>query len=149
MLKEQLWITESNELLPKALFLLSETDKLFKNSKRKIAVDTPDFLINLKEYREIFPSGILPTGKPARTHIDELKKKMNTFFINNPQYDWDLVLDATEAYVEYFRKQDYSFMKTAGYFIYKNNESDLASYCEKLLEEGDNNTKIKKSIYNI
>lgn len=71
---------------------------------------------------------------------------MTAFFIENPQYDWDLVLDAAAYYVEHFRKQQYQFMKTAGYFISKNNESELASYCEMILEGADMNI-IKKSMY--
>lgn len=134
--------------MPKALQLLSEADSLFKqNKKRKISIDTPEFLERLNEYRLLFPPGLLPSGKPARTNINELKKKMTAFFIDNPNYDWDLVLDATTYYVEYYRKQNFNFMKTSGFFINKNGESDLAANCEMILEGADVKT-IKKSMYN-
>lgn len=94
----------------------------------------------------IFPAGKLPTGKPARTNINELKKKMTAFFIDNPQYDWDLVLDAATFYVEHFRKQQFMYMKTAGYFISKDGESELSSYCDMILEGGEAPI-IQKSIY--
>jgi len=128
--------------------LLSEADKLFKHSrKKKIAFDTPDFLEKLTEYRLLFPTGLLPSGKPARNNINELKKKMTAFFIDNPQYDWDLVLDATTFYIEHYRKQNFNFMRNSGYFINKAGESELAANCEMILEGADVST-IKKSMYN-
>jgi hypothetical protein len=143
------WINTQNELQPKALKLLTEADALFKSNKRKkkILFDTPEFSLRLEEFRNMFPKGNLPTGKPARTNLTELKKKMSAFFIQNPKYDWDLVLDATEAYVEHFRKQDYNYMRTAGYFISKDGDSELASYCQLLLED-DGVGGTKKSHYN-
>ena len=143
------WINSDHHLEPKALLLLSEADKLFKgNKKRKLSFDSDEFNENLNEFRMIFPAGMLPSGKPARTNINELKKKMTAFFINNPQYDWDLVLDATTYYVEHFKKQNYQYMKTAGYFISKNEESELASYCQTILDGADVSI-IKKSQYNV
>mgnify|MGYP001612480769 FL=1 len=142
-------MTINNELTVKAKNILSQVDKIFvKKSKKKLLFNSEDFDLNISQYRSIFPSGMLPTGKPARTDLKELKKKMSDFFVNNPQYyDWDLVLDATEMYVEHFRKQGYNYMKTAGYFISKNNESELASYCQMVLDD-DSTDNIKKSIYN-
>jgi hypothetical protein len=131
------------------LKLLSDADKLFRAAKKKkVLFDTPEFMARLEEFRNIFPKGNLPTGKPARTNLNELKKKMSQFFIDNPSYDWDLVLDATESYVEHFRKQDYNYMRTAGYFISKDGDSELASYCQMLLEDGDVAAP-KKSMYNV
>lgn len=147
--QRQGFLNTENQLQPKAQLLLSEADKLFKASrKKKVSFDTEEFLVKLNEFKNMFPPGNLPTGKPGRTNINELKKKMATFFTDNPQYDWDLVLDATEAYVEHFRKQGFAFMKTAGYFISKNNESELANYCDMLMDGGDVRA-IKKSIYNV
>lgn len=143
------FLTPDKQLSQLALGLLSEADKLFKNNrKKKILFDTPEFAQNLMEYRMLFPAGLLPSGKPARTNMNELKKKMTDFFIANPSYDWDLVLDATTFYVEHYRKQNYNFMKTSGFFINKNGESDLAANCEMILEGADVTT-IKKSQYNI
>ncbi len=142
-------LTINNELTVKAQYILSQVDKLFvKKSKKRLLFNNDEFQILIQEYRLLFPPGMLPSGKPARTDLKELNKKMADFFINNPQYhDWDLVLDATEKYVEHFRKQGFTYMKTAGYFISKNNESELAAYCQMLLEEETTDNR-KKSIYN-
>jgi hypothetical protein len=143
------WITPDNLLQPKAILLLSEADTLFKvNKKKKSVFNTEEFNNNLNEFREIFPKGILPSGKAARSSLSELKKKMSKFFTDYPEYDWDLVLDATTYYVEHYKKQSYMYMKTAGYFISKNDESELASYCQTILDGADVRI-VKKSQYNV
>ncbi len=143
------WLDSDNILQPKSMQVLSQVDKLFKSTrKNNIKFDTEEFMTKLQEYREMFPQGKLPSGKAARTNIDELKKKMVEFFVKHPKYDWDLVLDATEDYIESYRKQNYNFMKTAGYFISKDGISDLADQCDMILEGGCLNP-VKKSIYNI
>lgn len=143
-------ISEQKTLTDKALLILEEYSKLFVKNKANIKAKylTDDFLKNLQEFREIFPNMKLPSGKSARTNFDDLKKKMVDFCIKYPQYDWDTILDAATHYVETYRKEDYKFMKTAGYYIMKNNESDLASDCELLLEGGLEELQ-KKSFYTI
>lgn len=118
--------------------ILAEAEKLFKvtrSTKASIYSD-PEFMGQLKIFREIFPSIKLPSGKAARTNIEDLKLKMATFFIKYPYYDWDTVLDAATYYVETYKKTDYKFMKTAGYYVMKDNESDLANDCQLLLDGG-------------
>ena len=143
-------MTENIELTEKARLVLEDYSKLFAVTKASIKAKylTEDFLKNLQEFREIFPNKKLPSGKTARTNFDDLKKKMVDFQIRYPRFDWDLILDAATHYVETYRKEDYKFMKTAGYYIMKNNESDLASDCELLLEGGLEELK-KKSLYTI
>jgi len=105
---------------------------------------------NLEEYRELFPNKKLPSGKAARTNIDDLKKKMIEFRIKYPSYSWDTILDATTYYVEEYRKSDYMYMKTAGYYISKNNESDLATDCQLLIEGGMEELQRKStSLYSV
>lgn len=134
----------------KGLLLLDDYSKLFVKNKANIKAKyiTDEFLQNLQIFREIFPNKKLPSGKTARTNFDDLKKKMVDFQIKYPQYDWDTILDAATYYVETYRREDYRFMKTAGYYIMKNNESDLASDCELLLEGGLEQLQ-KKSMYTI
>jgi hypothetical protein len=108
----------------------------------------PVFIDRVNEYRELFPGTKLPSGKAARSNIEDLKKKFIAFFKRYPQYDWDLILDATEHYVEAYRKNEYKFMKTASYYLSKDGESDLASDCEFLLEGGDP-SEIQNSYFTI
>lgn len=142
-------ISETKQLTDKGLNILDSASKLFisPKNKNKNKYITDEFIKNLQEFREIFPNRKLPSGKSARTNFDDLKRKMVEFLIKYPQYDWNTILDAAEHYVETYRKADYMFMKTAGYYIMKNNESDLATDCELLLEGGLEQLQ-KKSLYN-
>lgn len=130
--------------------ILSEAEKLFKVTKetKSNLYSKPEFIEKLHEYREIFPNQKLPSGKAARTNIEDLKKRMSEFFIKYPYYDWDLVLDAATHYVETYRKNEFKFMKTAGYYIVKDGESDLATDCQLLLD-GAEQPLIKNSHYTI
>lgn len=150
-LKKKQYLDVSGILTTKALSLLDECNKLFiiPKNKKKNSYITPEFIQNLQEFREIFPNKKLPSGKAARTNFDDLKRKMVEFMIKYPQYDWNTILDATENYVETYRKADYMFMKTAGYYIMKNNESDLATDCELLLEGGLEELQKKSSLYTV
>lgn len=129
-------ITRERQLTPKALIILSEAQGIFKPHPSKIQSD-PIFIEKVNEYRNLFPNIKLPSGKSARGNIEDLKKRMASFVTKYPQYTWDLILDATELYIETYRKNEYKFMKTSGYYILKDHESDLAADCEFLLEGGD------------
>lgn len=119
-----------------------------KNRKKNQYI-TEEFLLNLQEFRELFPAGKLPSGKAARTNMDDLKRKMIDFRLKYPNFDWETILDATACYVETYRRAEYMYMKTAGYYIMKNNESDLATDCELLLEGGLEELQKKQiSLYN-
>jgi len=58
-------------------------------------------------------------------------------------------LDATRRYVEERRADGWRYMKTASYFIYKDGQSALASFCEQSKEgeygesEGDWTRNVK------
>ena len=91
------------------------------------------------EYREIFPKGKLPSGELARQSVKELQDKFVWFFKTYPEYDWDLVLDATEYYVDTFAKKNYMYMATSSYFIKKTMTTKevkckLADYCQEIID---------------
>jgi hypothetical protein len=92
----------------------------------------------VEEFRNLFPKGILPNGKSARSTYQELDKKLK-WFLSVYGYSWDVVLKATKEYVKYYAKQDYKFMQTASNFISKQDQdkirsSTLAEWCEKILD---------------
>jgi hypothetical protein len=99
-----------------------------------------DFLAKVNEYREAFPAKRLPSGELARQSVQELKDKFVWFFKTYPEYDWNLVLDATDYYNILFERKRYMYMATSSYFIKKTNPqtkettSKLADYCEMILE---------------
>jgi hypothetical protein len=83
----------------------------------------------------MFPANRLPSKELGRQMPAELTKKFVEFFKKYPQYDWELVLDATDYYVNYYKKLDYKFMATSSYFILKNDTSKLADTCQAILDD--------------
>lgn len=92
---------------------------------------------NIEKYRNLFPKGILPNGKPARSSYSELSQKFK-WFLSIHNYSWDTILKATDEYVKYYAKQNNNYMQTSSNFVSKqdNNRiksSALAEWCEKVL----------------
>lgn len=100
-------------------------------------VDGQSFLI---EFREIFPSKKLPTGKNFKSNLKDLEMKMK-FFIKNYNYSPETILEAARQYVAHAQNVDYQFIRTAAYFVYKKGEgSDLADWCERVLNDSPETT---------
>lgn len=135
-------IDKEGNLTNKAAIVLNEFETLLVKTKKKVASEVlgSDFNEKIKEYREIFPGKRLPSGELARQNVQELKDKFVWFFKTYPEYDWDLILDATDYYNELFRKKNYMYMATSSYFIKKTNpqtkevSSKLADYCQEILD---------------
>jgi hypothetical protein len=133
-------IDENGELTAKALKILNEHETLLTKKQKVVAEEVLgiDFESKINEYRNRFPAKRLPSGLSARQNVKDLKERFIWFFKNYPEYDWDLVLDATDLYNEEFEKKNYQFMRTSMYFIKKNNGkeecSQLADYCQMIID---------------
>jgi hypothetical protein len=135
-------IDDSNNITNKGAIILNEFETFLVKIKKKVASDIlgADMNDRIKEYREIWPGKRLPSGELARQSTQELKDKFVWFFKTYPEYDWDLVLDATDYYNEVFKKKNYMYMATSSYFIKKTNttskevSSKLADYCQEILD---------------
>lgn len=148
------WLTESLKLTQKSLIFMEEIDSFFKKTKKKTSTDLmgSDFAENMQTYVELFPNRKLPSGKYARTTIKNLESSFKWFF-ENYYYSWDIILLATEKYVDEFSIQSYNFMRTSQYFIRKQNidksfDSELANYCDIVLskEESDDDNYFKERV---
>lgn len=135
-------IDENGKLTNKAATILDEFEAYLVKTKKKVASEVlgTDMNERIKEYREIWPAKRLPSGELARQSTQELKDKFVWFFKTYPEYDWDLVLDATDYYNEVFRRKNYMYMATSSYFIKKTNtatkevSSKLADYCQQIFD---------------
>lgn len=142
MCKAKGLIDDSNNITNKGAIILNEFETFLVKIKKKVASDIlgADMNDRIKEYREIWPGKRLPSGELARQSTQELKDKFVWFFKTYPEYDWDLVLDATDYYNEVFKKKNYMYMATSSYFIKKTNttskevSSKLADYCQEILD---------------
>ena len=138
------YIDESGKLTNKATPILEEFETFLAKTKKSVTKATlgEDFAEKVNEYREIFPKGKLPSGELARQSVKELQDKFVWFFKTFPEYDWDVILDATEYYVATFAKKNYMYMVTSSYFIKKTlptkeSRSKLADYCQEILDNPD------------
>jgi hypothetical protein len=103
--------------------------------KKSPVVD--DFDSFSSTFRELFPKNIRPAGKPVRSSLLDIRKKLKAFEKEYPGYTREEILTATAHYVERYRKKGYSFMRTATYFIHKQNEgSDLATEIDSIRDKG-------------
>ncbi len=135
-------LTEEGNLTVLGTTILTEFETYLVKTKRQVASDVlgADLVDKIQEYRELFPKGKLPSGQLARQSVEELKQKFVWFFKTYPEYDWNLVLDATEYYNAVFKRKGYQFMVTSSYFIKKTNTiskevtSKLADYCQEILD---------------
>lgn len=127
--------------------ILEEIESYFKVQKKKIniAIMGEDFGAMIIKYNELFPKIKLPSGKLARAALRNLETNFKWFF-ENFQYNWDVVLKATAAYVDEYERNNFNYMRTSMYFIKKQEQdktitSDLADYCAMIESGGDLNTE--------
>lgn len=137
-LKKLDFIEENGELTIKAKKVITRFENYFVRAKKRTNIQLmgKEFLKRINEYRDIFPAGKLPSGKPGRVNVKTLENSFRWFF-ENYDFSWDEVIDATKMYVNAYRDNDYMYMKTSQYFIcktdkYKVKHSELADYCDMI-----------------
>lgn len=141
--KEKGFINDEGQLSASAIEILNEFEIYITKKKTKIVKEVlgEDFMEKVYEYRVAWPKTRLPSGELARQSIQELKDKFVWFFKTYPEYDWDLVLDATDYYNMVYEQKRYMYMVTSSYFIKKTNPqtkettSKLADYCQQILDD--------------
>lgn len=89
----------------------------------------------IKEYRDLFPKGMNPNGYPFKGDKKGCINNMAKFLYNYPEFNnKELIIKATKCYLEQKKKDNYAYIAMADRFIWKNDMSTLASYCEQLKE---------------
>ena len=143
LLIQDAWLTQNDKLYllePKSMSLISKMESYFavqlKKSDNSIMGD--DFNDNAEKYNNIFPRMKLGSNKPARAPIKEIITCFRWFFTEH-DYTWDVILDATELYLEAEEAKGYKYTRTSKYFIRKQDSdkswsSDLAAYCDLVLD---------------
>jgi hypothetical protein len=142
-LKSEKWLDDDLKLTSKSLIFMEEINGFFKKSKKKTSKHLmgDQFFEKIKEYIEIFPNRKLESGKYARCNPKNLENSFRWFF-ETYDYDWDLIIKATEKYVDEYEVRNYKYMRTSQYFIRKQDndktfDSDLANYCEMIKNNPD------------
>jgi predicted transcriptional regulator len=138
---------ESVEITNKGKEIISKYNGYFTKAKKKTNIHLmgKEYTEMVEEYRELFPAGKLPHGKPARVNVKTLINNFRWFF-ENYDYTWDEVIQATRRYINEYVQKEYLYMQTSQYFISKADQSkvkqsQLADYCDMIrdgVEEEDN-----------
>lgn len=146
-LKSAKWLNEDLTLSNKSITFTDEINSFFKKIKKKVSKDLmgEDFLQKIQEYVEIFPNRKLSSGKYARVNPKNLETSFRWFF-ETYNYNWDMIITATEKYVDEYSIRNYEYMRTAQYFLRKQTldkafDSELATYCD-LINSGDNDPQV-------
>lgn len=141
------WLEADLTLEGKSMILLQDLDSFFKTSKKKTSTNVmgENFMENIEIYLDIFPKFKLPSGKYARSDKKNLENNFKWFFENH-SYSWDTILDATRKYVDEYEVNGFKYMRTSQYFIRKQGsdktyDSELANYCDMLLNGGEDPTQ--------
>ncbi len=135
-------IDSKGNLTPGALFILDEFETLLVKTKKKVVSELlgTDALQNIQTYREMFPAKRVPRVGLLRQTVQELKEKFVWFFKTYPEFDWTLVLDATDYYIYTKNKENLEYITTSSYFIQrtdnftKASRSLLADYCQMIVD---------------
>jgi hypothetical protein len=141
------WLGADLTLEGKSIILLQDLDSFFKTSKKKTSTSVmgENFMENIETYLDIFPKFKLPSGKYARSDKKNLENNFKWFFESH-SYSWDTILDATRKYVDEYEVNGFKYMRTSQYFIRKQGsdktyDSELANYCDMLLNGGEDPTQ--------
>lgn len=109
-----------------------------EEEKKKEEKESTNIKSLVEEYRNLFPKGTNRDGYPYKGDKQGCVKKMNRFIKLNPEFTPDVILQATQKYINEKRKDNFNYMHLAHYFIEKNGVSALSAFCEQILEGGDN-----------
>lgn len=90
----------------------------------------------IEEWRQLFPLGVKMAGYAVRGDKQNCTKKMKSFMKKYPDFTKEDIFDATRAYIDDRRKDNWNYIKLAHYFIEKDGASSLAALCEDIKARG-------------
>lgn len=133
------------KLTSKSEDLLKSVDKLQMQLAKKIKnVPYGTWTEEIQKFNDMFPKGRRDGSTIAyRTNPKELHERFCWFFETYPEYNWEIVLEATRKYVGVVSENDVRFLQTSKYFIKKQDKnleitSTLGSLCWNITEGNDN-----------
>lgn len=124
---------------------IKQVEKLFRKETASSKKVDAEFIANVNTYRELFPAIKLPTGSYGRSATKNLETAFVWFF-DNFDYTWETVLKATKLYLNQKEMDRWKYCKNSQYFIRKNDGpknvvSELANFCENIINGADENEK--------
>jgi hypothetical protein len=137
------YVDSQGNITSEAKMILIQVALLYtKRSKDTDKELDPDeeFKANVKEYINLFPSGVT-SGKALRGSVSTILPRLRWFFNSYPEYTWENVYMATKKYIESLDNMTYC--KTAAYFVKKDDKTKntislLADWCAAIIDDEDN-----------
>jgi hypothetical protein len=127
-------LDEDLEITPKGM-------KIANERPRKVSVKE---LVD--KYRDLFPKGVKSGGYRVKGSKQGCLKKMEKFVKEHPEYSFDLILEATQQYIERKRAEGWRYMNLSHFFIEKNGVSQLEAECEALSDDSERRQDYSKTI---
>lgn len=119
-----------------------DLDKLNITTKfEDILFEKEDSIKWIDDWYDLFPKGIKSGNYQVRSDKPNCIKKLKKFLTLYPQFNKDIIMQATKAYINEFSLKGYNYMKLAPYFIEKDGTSVLWGYCNNIIEGETNNEK--------
>lgn len=116
---------EKHKLVPTKKFI-----DFFNKEPSKKLVDKAGLLLEFEAFYELIPIVKLPTNHYLRGSKNDVKKKFLAFRKQYPEFDFDLIVEVTLAWIREFEAESWKYCQTVSNFISKNGESQLSSYCQ-------------------
>jgi hypothetical protein len=108
--------------------------KIGKVEKEVVSLPVEDWI---DEWVALWPVGVKSNGNYIKSDKRSCLKKMKDF-VKNYEFNKDIILEATEAYLEEKAQVDFAYTRRAVFFIEKRNEgSDLATWCDVIQGRDD------------
>lgn len=104
-----------------------------------------DIVPFVEEFRSLFPKGVRSGGYLVKGSKSGCIKKMKKFIDTHPEYNRELILNATKAYIQKKQSEGFQYMSLAHNFIEKDGTSQLEAECEDY-NEGSGTTDFIKEI---
>ena len=98
--------------------------------------------------RDIYPKGKMPgTSYYYKGNIEDIRKKLQSFFLRYPNYTDEQIITATQKYINSM-DGDYTYLKLLKYFIWKSEVKDGEQVVTSILSDYIENEGQEDSINN-
>lgn len=94
-----------------------------------------DIEVLATKFRLLWPLGVKSGNLYVRSGLHSIMGKLRQFLKKFPQYSSEDILAAALRYVDESAAENYQYMKTAEYFIFKDGGSTLETYCEVVADK--------------
>lgn len=108
-----------------------------EGKEREVNIQIEDPSVWIDEFLDLFPKGVQTAGYYVRGDRRSCVANLRKFVKKYPEYNKDIILKATENYIERCRRKEWAYMQIAQNFVMKNTNSTLAAECQHIIESGN------------